>query len=172
MKRGYTVEHEAMWQRPAKCKKVNFFYVELPWSSYWEYQGCICWSFLLMLPVIAKHPPLISFVFHSFWVEGISCLHSRFFSDSLFSLSIWLSLVHFLLRLPAPDPVGSASAGSRQVEIRGGGVEPLMCYQWQVSVTRPEDCQYLLYVFFLYLPMFYSFLINANIRWSLRLENV
>lgn len=64
-----------------------------------------------------------------------------------FSLSIWLSLVHFLLRLPAPDPVGSASAGSRQVEIRGGGVEPLMCYQWQVSVTRPEDCQYLLFVF-------------------------
>lgn len=38
----------------------------------------------------------------------------------LFSSSIWLSPVHFLLRLPAPDPVGSASASSRQVEIKGG----------------------------------------------------
>lgn len=61
-------------------------------------------------------------------------------------LSIWLSLVHFLLRLPAPDPVGSASAGSRQVEIRGGGVEPLMRYQWQVSVMRPEDCLFFFFV--------------------------
>lgn len=154
------------------ARKWTFFMLSFPDHHTENTKVAYVGLFLLMLPVIAKHPPLISFVFHSFWVEGISCLHSRFFSDSLFSLSIWLSLVHFLLRLPAPDPVGSASAGSGQVEIRGGGVEPLMCYQWQVSVTRPEDCQYLLYVFFLYLPMFYSFLINANIRWSLRLENV
>lgn len=110
-----------------------FFFVELPWSSYRKLRRLHMLVFLLMLPLIAKHPPLISFVFHSFWVESISCLHLISLRFSLFLLSIWLSLVHFLLRLPAPDPVGSASAGSRQVEIRGGGVEPLMRYQWQVS---------------------------------------
>lgn len=67
--------------------------------------------------------------------------------DPSFFSSIWLSLVHFLLRLPAPDPVGSTLAGSRQVEIRGSGVETLMCCQWQVSVTSPGDCQYLHFVF-------------------------
>lgn len=106
--------------------------------------------------------------FHSGWKASAA---SWFLFDSLFSSSIWLRLVHFLFRLPAPDPVGSASAGSRQVEIRGGGVEPLMCYQWQVSVIRPEDCQYLLFV--LYFLKLYEFLINAmNSRRSLRLDKV
>lgn len=85
--------------------------------------------------------------------------------DPLFSLSIWLSLVHFLLRLPAPDPVGSASAGSRQVGIRVGGVQPLMCYQWQVSVMRTEDCQYLLIFLFLFVDLFF-FIITF---WSMQI---
>lgn len=137
-----------MWQRPAKCEKVNFLFFFF--SSFPDLHSEITkvahvglfFFFLLMLPLIAKHPHLISFVFHSFWVESISCLHLIFPAiHSLYS-SIWLSLVHFLPRLPAPDSVGSASAGSRQVEIRRGGVTPLMCYQWQVAVTWPEDCQY------------------------------
>lgn len=148
MKRGYAVVHEAMWQRPAKCEKVNFLYRASPIFTL-RLPRLHMLVFLLMLPVIAKHPHLISSIFHSFWVESISCLHliSLRFPLLLFFFSpIWLSPVHFLPRLPAPDSVGSASAGSGQVEVRRGGVEPLMCYQWQVAVVTAEDCQYLLLV--------------------------
>lgn len=56
---------------------------------------------------------------HFLWVPFT--LGGRHQPRSLSSLSVWLSFVHFLPRLSTPDPVGGASAGSRQVEIRGGG---------------------------------------------------
>lgn len=131
---------EAMWQRPAKCGKVNFLQQKTRMITFPDHHTGITeiahmgLFFSLSLLLIAKHPPLISFEFHSLWVEGISC-----FLSPLFSLSIWLSSVHFLLRLSVTDPVGGASAGSSQVENRGGGgsPKPLTCYQWQVSVMWP-----------------------------------
>lgn len=60
MKRGYNVEHEAMWQGPAKCMKVEtlslshslwfflvflFYTLHFPNLECWENPGCTCWSF-------------------------------------------------------------------------------------------------------------------------------
>lgn len=88
------------------CESELFFFFCLPWSSYWDYQGCTCWVFLLMLPLIAKHPHLISFVFHSFWVDSISCLH-------LISLRFPLFFVHLIKSCPFPPQITS-SGPSRQ----------------------------------------------------------
>lgn len=158
MKRRYIVGHEAMWQCPAKCKKVIFvFHAELPdlhsENTEVAHVGLFA-NVASNCQTSSSHFLRIPFILGG--RNQLSTL-TPFSLDSLFSLSIWLSLVHFLLRLPAPDPVGSASAGSRQVEIREGGVQPLMCYQWQVSVMRTEDCQYLLIFLLWFVDFFYFF---------------
>merc|ERR1712035_30270 len=97
-----------MWQRPAKCEKVNFFFfcraslnfiVRLPRLH--------MLVFLLMLPLIAKHPHLISFVFHSFWVESISCLH-------VISLRFLLFFVHLIKSCPFPPQITSSGLSRQQ----------------------------------------------------------
>lgn len=60
--------HEAMWQRPAKCGKVNFLKnVNLQRIEITKIAR------VSLLSLIAKHPSLISFDFPSLRVEGISC---------------------------------------------------------------------------------------------------
>lgn len=76
MKRGYNVEHEAMWQGPAKCMKVEtlslshslcffgFFFVlhiALPQPWVLRKPRLHMLIFSRMFPVIAEHPPPISF---------------------------------------------------------------------------------------------------------------
>lgn len=110
-----------MLQRPAECEKVNFYHIELPWPSRREFQGCTCGLFANAATNCQTSSS------HFLWIplnEGISsAAPTSVYSDLLFSLSIWLSLCHFLLRLPAPDPVGGAPADHRQVEIGWGGVK-------------------------------------------------
>lgn len=129
---------EAMWQRPAKCGKVNFFKKKS--LTFPDHHTEITEIAHVRHFFLANCQTSSS---HFLWVPFT--LGGRHQPRSLSSLSVWLSFVHFLPRLSTPDPVGGASAGSRQVEIRGGGAsKPLMRYQWQVSVMWPEDCQYLL----------------------------
>lgn len=106
--------------------------------------------FLLMLPLIAKHPHLISFILYSIWAESISCLDSISPQFCLFS-------VHLIKPYPFPPQITSSGPSrqhfSRQVENRGGGVVMLMHYQWQVSIMNP---QYLHFVFALVDVLFIS----------------
>lgn len=46
-------------------------------------------------------------------VEGISCLHSHFLSDSLFSLSVWLRFIHFPSQITSSAPSRSQPAAGR-----------------------------------------------------------
>lgn len=64
--------------------------------------------FSLMLPLIAKHPHLISFVFHSFWVERKHQLPPLDFSPILS-----FSFVHLIKSCPFPPQITS-SGPSRQ----------------------------------------------------------
>ena len=108
--------------------------------------------FLLMLPLIAKHPHLISFVFHSFWVESISCLH-------VISLRFLLFFVHLIKSCPFPPQITSSGLSRQQAggDARGRSrAEPLMCYQWQVSSHETRGLSVSTFCFvFLYLLNFY-----------------
>lgn len=108
-----------MWQRPAKCEKVNFLFSSFP-DLHTEitdvaYAGLFA-NVASNCQTSSSHFLLYSI--HSGWKA--SAASTWFLFNSFFSLSIWLRIVHFLPRLPAPDPVGSASASSRQVEIKTG----------------------------------------------------
>lgn len=192
MKRGYDEEHEAMWQGPAKCMKVEPFFFSFCLKK--GKKKCRASQILrtlriprlhmlifsLMLPVIAKHPPLISFRSVHSGVEGISCLHSHFLSDSLFSLSVWLRFIRFPpTRLPAPHPVGlsrqQAGGNHKGAESSRSSALSGRCESW--GHKRTVTIHFLfsplsLFFFYFDLSLFSSFLINAKIRQSLWWENV
>lgn len=46
-------------------------------------------------------------------VEGVSCLHSHFLSDSRFSLSVWLRFIHFPSQITSSAPSRSQPAAGR-----------------------------------------------------------
>lgn len=115
LKRGYTIEHKAMWQRPAKCEKVNLFFLFCRGASLnfvLSLPRLHMLAFFLMLPLIAKHPHLISFCI-PFILGGKHQLPPLDFSPiPPFSLSIWLSLCPFPPQITSSGP--SRQCFSRQ----------------------------------------------------------
>lgn len=108
---------------------------------------------------------------HFLWVPFT--LGGRHQLRPLSSLSVWLSFVHFLPRLPTPDPVGGASAGSRQVEIRGrGGVKAANALSMAGVSHVTRGLSVSTCFSFSICWCFINFLINANIWQSLQSENV
>lgn len=120
MKRGYRIEHEAMWQRPAKCEKVSFIFSSFPLLIIVRLPELHMLGLWLISPLIAKHPPLISFVFHP--IRGGK--HQLL----IFSRIPYFSFAH-LIKSPQFPPQITSSGPNRHVgrwKSRRGGVKALM----------------------------------------------
>lgn len=172
MKRGYAVVHEAMWQRPAKCEKVNFLCRASPIFTL-RLPRLHMLVFLLMLPVIAKHPHLISSIFHSFWVESISCLH-------LISLRFPLLFFfpHLIKSCSFPSQITSSGLSRQRLSRQWAGGS-------QTGWSRAANVLSMAggsrnsgglpvspFSLVLYLLMLHLFMINANLRRSLQIGKV
>lgn len=173
MKRGYAVVHEAMWQRPAKCEKVNFLCRASPIFTL-RLPRLHMLVFLLMLPVIAKHPHLISSIFHSFWVESISCLH-------LISLRfplLFFFFPHLIKSCSFPSQITSSGLSRQRLSRQWAGGS-------QTGWSRAANVLSMAggsrnsgglpvspFSLVLYLLMLHLFMINANLRRSLQIGKV
>lgn len=173
MKRGYRAEHEAMWQRPAKCEKVSFIFSSFPLLIIVRLPMLHMLVLRLILPLIAKHPHLISFIFHP--IRGGK--HQLPPAD--FSWIPYFSFAHLIKSCQFPPQITSSGPSrqrlSRHVgrwKSRRGGVVVLMCWEgrWQSGDKRTVSIYFSCIA--LNLLNLYSFTINAIIRRMLGLGKI
>lgn len=117
MKRGYTVEHEAMWQRPAKCEKVNFFYPSFP-----DFHSVITKvAHVGLFANVASNWQTSSshFLYVPFILGGKHQLPPLYFSlDSLFSF------VHLIKPCSFPPQITSSGPSRQQPQLAIGRWRP------------------------------------------------